>query len=712
MAQAYTRGDSLGIYQTKTATNVSNLGGYRSVVDLCSPRFLVDTPHPQIVILGASGYNGTGTGRLTAASTSSLQWTPPGATVGTAVTIAANEVKLIEGSTASKWLRVFWDGDYSTSTLGGYDNIALMPTVFDQTGSAPSTSTYTGVMLTNQSALLQDITSVNVWIGTLGTQRLTGTAQLSSSGAGTITTATANGFADWPSQGWAHIKTGATTREIVYYTSRTSTSLTVPSGGRGLLGTSAAAGSAADTIDAVPGVRISKETADSDNKIQTIASSTTAPSGITWDTGITSATGLAITTLAPSENAGLWFNVDIPSVATGYYGHQMPIQFEFTVGGATYYNTMTLLYHVTNSSEDRYELFAGVDADPTLTGAATTTSATLPFTYALSAPPSGTREHRITVRKRNQYGLSSLNTLYHSTFVNSAGTNVGTGLSSPENIALTNIGNGELRITAAYPYTSDSSPADKWLLYATDDGTAPLLGTPTEIANIASPDALTGRSYLSYDLNGLEWNMTVNIVLRAFRDSDNAESGNTAVLTTVVDSGAPAHRVIIGTGDSKYTIEESDFTSTATHSASPAVTSTSSVGETLFKIVSTYIFRALAKDSDCRRAYVDNALSFVNATISGAGSGNVEVIDANTVYLCVGGTRRALIDLSALTINADTFDFTGIIDDCNDTGPVYATNGKLYFATFNPARSLWEPFMSLDDTGLMTFGYDVIQKDT
>lgn len=712
MAQAYTRGDSLGIYQTKTATNVSSLGGYRSVVDLCSPRFLVDTPHPQIVILGASGYNGTGTGTLTAASTSSLQWTPPGATAGTAVSIAANQVKLLEGTTASKWLRVFWDGDYSTATLGGYDSIALMPTVIDETGSAPNTSTYNAFMLTNQSALSQDITSLNIWIGTVGTQRLTGTAQLSGIGGGTITTATANGFADWPSQGWAHIKTGAVTREIVYYTSRTSTSLTVPSGGRGLLGTSAAAGSATDTIDAVPGVRIGKETADSDNKIQTIASASTAPSGITWDTGITSATGLTIATLAPTANAGLWFNLDIPTVATGYYAHLLPLQFEFTVGGATYYNTMRLLYHVTNSSENRYELFAGVDADPTLTGSAATTSATLPFTYALSAPPSGTREHRITVRKRNQYGLSSLNTLYHSTFVNSAGANVGTGLSSPENIALTNIGNGELRITAAYPYTSDSSPADKWILYATDDGTDPLLGSSFEIANMAEPDSLTGRSYLSYDLDGLEWNQTIKIVLRAFRDSDNAESGNTAIITTVVDSGAPAHRVVDSSGGTVYATSQSDFTSTTTHSASPAVTSVSSVGETLFKIVSTYVFRALSKDSSNLRAYVNNALSFVNATISGAGSGNVEVVDANTVYLCVGGTRRAKIDLAALTISADTFEFTGIIDDCNDTGPVYATNGKLYFAVFNPARSLWQPFMSLDDTGLMTFGFDVIQKDT
>ena len=712
MAQAYTRGDSLGIYQTKTATNVSSLGGYRSVVDLCSPRLLVDTPHPQIVILGASGYNGTGTGTLTAASTGSLQWTPPGATAGTAVTIAANQVKLLEGTTASKWLRVFWDGDYSTATLGGYDSIALMPTVIDETGSAPNTSTYNAFMLTNQSALSQDITSLNIWIGTVGTQRLTGTAQLSGSGAGTITTATANGFSDWPSQGWAHIKDGAVTREIVYYTSRTSTSLTVPSGGRGLLGTSAAAGSATDTIDAVPGVRIGKETADSDNKIQTIASANTAPSGITWDTGITSATGLTIATLAPTANAGLWFNLDIPAVATGYYAHLLPLQFEFTVGGATYYNTMRLLYHVTKSSENRYELFAGVDADPTLTGSAATTSATLPFTYALSAPPSGIREHRITVRKRNQYGLSSLNTLYHSTFVNSAGANVGTGLSSPENIALTNIGNGELRITAAYPYTSDSSPADKWILYATDDGTDPLLGSSFEIANMAEPDSLTGRSYLSYDLDGLEWNQTIKIVLRAFRDSDNAESGNTAIITTVVDSGAPAHRVVDSSGGTVYATSQSDFTSTTTHSASPAVTSVSSVGETLFKIVSTYVFRALSKDSSNLRAYVNNALSFVNATISGAGSGNVEVVDANTVYLCVGGTRRAKIDLAALTISADTFEFTGVIDDCNDTGPVYATNGKLYLAVFNPARSLWQPFMSLDDTGLMTFGFDVIQKDT
>ena len=93
------------------------------------------------------------------------------------------------------------------------------------------------------------------------------------SGSGTITTATASGFADWPSQGWARIKTsGGTLREIVYYTSRTATSLTVPSAGRARLGSSAAAGSATDTVDAVPGLRIGLEALGSEGTIQTVAS--------------------------------------------------------------------------------------------------------------------------------------------------------------------------------------------------------------------------------------------------------------------------------------------------------------------------------------------------------------------------------------------------------------------------------------------------------
>lgn len=712
MAQAYTRGDSLGIYET-LEDGANALGGGRWSKPQTGIKFITNTPIPPIVITAVSGTNGTGTGRLTATGANTIQWTAPGdTTAGTAVTINANESVLLEGSTASKWIRVFRDSDYSSDNLGGYDDVELVKTFGDIPSVAINSSSYIAFMLTNQNALSQDITNIKIWLGTLGTQRTTGTAQLGASGSGTITTATTNGFADWPAYGWAHIKTsGGTTREIVYYTSRTATSLTVPSGGRGLLGTTAAAGSATDTIDAVPPIKIAKEAVDSNNKIQTIADSSTAPTGVTWSTATTSATGITHTPLVSSENLGLWYCIEIPSVAIGAYSVDIPVHLEFTVGGSTYTNAIRFMIQLPQSSLDRYELFAGVDANPTFTTAATT-SATLPFTYALSAPPSGTREHRITVRKRNEYNLQSFNTYYRSFVLNSSGALVGSEISAPEGTALTQIGNGQLLLTSAYSSRLDSSPANKWLLYKTTDGTDPLLATPVEIETIADPDLITGRSYLRYEIPAAEWNSTVKIVLRTKRTSDGEISDNTNVVQATIDTGAPAPRLIDQFSGSKYGAVTTEYAVVEDWSVTPSVYSLVARGAHIFNVDGADIIRAIANEKAGGKIYIDNALSLVNATISGAGTGNVEVVSATEIYLVVNGTRRCKIDLTANTISAETFFYNGTIDDNPNTGPSDTDNDKLYLSLLNPSRNVWEPFLSVDATGTVTFAYPIIQKDS
>jgi hypothetical protein len=94
---------------------------------------------------------------------------------------------------------------------------------------------------------------------------------------------------------------------VVYFSSRTGTALTIPTAGRGLLGTSAAAGSASDTVDAVPPIRIAKEPPSSSH-IQTIANESTAPTSVTWNNQITSAAGLSIGDMNAGDLYGLWIH--------------------------------------------------------------------------------------------------------------------------------------------------------------------------------------------------------------------------------------------------------------------------------------------------------------------------------------------------------------------------------------------------------------------
>jgi hypothetical protein len=89
--------------------------------------------------------------------------------------------------------------------------------------------------------------------------------------------------------------TWAWTREIVYYTSRTNTQLTVPAAGRSQLGTTAAAGASTDSSTRCPGSGWPRRrpTGSAVGQRQTIANENTAPTGVTWNTGTTKATGVS-----------------------------------------------------------------------------------------------------------------------------------------------------------------------------------------------------------------------------------------------------------------------------------------------------------------------------------------------------------------------------------------------------------------------------------
>ena len=326
MPDEKTRADSVRAYLTGAASDGGaqsdpnlSLGNYRSSTPLVSLDNVITSPIANVTVDHVSGSNGEGVGTITAATVNTLTWTPPGGTAGAAVTIANGETKILEGFGApGKFVRVTRT---SAVDLAGAATCTLTYKFndligFDDTSAAEAAAgdvEYRALMLKNEASAA--VKNVTVYIGLLGTNQASGAAQLSASGAGVITLSTGN-FNDWPDSGFCRIESSVgTLREIVYYSSRTSTTLTVPADGRGLLGTAAAAGSASDIIRAVPGIRIASE-APSSSHIQTIVDENTAPTGRTWVTPVSKATGLVIGDLASLALYGLWIEREIPVGAT------------------------------------------------------------------------------------------------------------------------------------------------------------------------------------------------------------------------------------------------------------------------------------------------------------------------------------------------------------------------------------------------------------
>lgn len=719
MATAYTNIDALGWFLTGAASDAATqgnpdlcLGGYRSNVEHSALDFLVESVMPPIRIDWISGANATGVGTVSSDGTS-LYWTPASGAVGAAVAVANGETKLLQASTVSQAIRVTRtksttpSGSMSLRLLKSFNTALGMDNVTSAEATA-GLNTYRALMLRNLSG--STITSAAFWIKTLGTQRLSGTAQLGASGSGTITTATSNGFADWPQHGWCRItQSGGTLREIVYYTSRTATSLTVPSTGRARLGTSASAGAGTDIIDAVPGIRIGIETASGSGTIQTIANDSTAPSGITWYTGITSAAGATIASLSASTNAGFWIHREVPAGCYANAAQENAISYQFTYSAVVYSANMSGLYRISNSALDLYEIYTGSDTSPTFASAAATSS-TLPFTTALSAPPSGNREYHIVVRKRNSYNLLSQNRYERKVKINSSGAIVVKPPTAPSNLSLTDYGGGKVRLKSDYAAADDDPAADRWLIYQRGDGVDPD-GTETPIIVPMQRDfgmfARGGTKPLNYLLGPYASGQDLRVLLRT--RSSVADSSNTTATTLTVGTGAVRGGIrsgFWGTGYAQQSALDSIARTVYIDSGNNIYWSMQN-GYTDLWADTTLVLRIKYDSGGATNNGVWTTFGFVQETVSGTPSTEpVEVyswtVGSKILYITANGVRRMRIDVTNTTIGFTSLN-QGVLTaaSSNSPDPVFDAGFRSLFQVYDPYISTYNTAADLDYDGTL-----------
>lgn len=340
MPDVKTRADSLYEYLTGAASDggaqidpALSLGNYRSSTEAVSFGINLTNAITNLTVDFASGGNAEGDGTLTLIDADHVAWQDSAGVQGTPILLAGNGDSAIveDGTNPSAYLRVTRTSD--DDMAGGPCTVTLTVLYNNQFGmeNVPAANATAGENIYHASIVRNEasgaVTGFKRWIGTLGTQQVSDGGQLGVSGSGTITTT--GDFDDWPDSGFCHIRdSGGTTTEIVYYHSRTATVLTVPSSGRGLLGTSAAAGASNDTLDAVPGVAIAKDPDGIEafgENIQTIADANTEPVGVTWNVGITESTGLNIGTLEPDQQIGIWVWRHTPAGANA--SPDMPVRY-------------------------------------------------------------------------------------------------------------------------------------------------------------------------------------------------------------------------------------------------------------------------------------------------------------------------------------------------------------------------------------------------
>jgi len=339
-----TRCDAMREYLTGAASDggsqpdaTLSLGHFRSSTEAASLGISIASAVVGATIDFAGGLNGEGDGTLTVVDANTLKWLPPGDTVdGEPVAWTGAGVKILEGTAPGKYLRVTGSPPFS----GGPAILTLAAIVNNQFGEGGVTEAQAAAGVTQyRASIVRNESTGSVgswirWIGELADSQLVAVGgSLGSSGLGTLTTS--GTFDGWPEAGWCQVRSSlGVLRELVYYTSRTSTILTVPAAGRGLLGTTPGAGSLGDRLHSVPGVAIGADSAGFVNHgtaIQTIADEFTTPTGVTWSLGITQAGGVVLGSMSVGKQIGIWVKRQHPAGSKATPGARIVFEESFNV---------------------------------------------------------------------------------------------------------------------------------------------------------------------------------------------------------------------------------------------------------------------------------------------------------------------------------------------------------------------------------------------
>ncbi|MDD5327410.1 MAG: hypothetical protein PHY02_06300 [Phycisphaerae bacterium] len=555
MTEQYTIADALGLFLTGATSDGGSqpdpnlsLGNFRSSIREDQIGFFLNRSIPGIIIERISGANGGGLGLLETAGGGSCRWTAPDDTPGVAVTIADGETKMLQsGGDAAKYIVISRN---TTASLIGSATVNMVSVFNNAVGfanvpSGEAASRLRCIAFKNVNAA-DGITNLKVWLGTLGTQQVSDSGQLGASGAGTIETS--GTFTDWPATGFCRITTAADSlREIVYYSSRTNTVLTVPAAGRGLLDSIAAAGAADDKLDAVPGVKIAAEAPSSDHfSMPENEYDTDEVSGLSWSTGITAAGGLDVGSLVAGEMVGIWFQMEVVEGRTASPLMEDILEWSFDISAKSLSNKSAGQYRIADDTLERYELFRGVDEEPDLDGEPYETFTTLP--HITDAEPDA--KTFFVLRRRNEFNLSCLNIQSWSVKLDADSNVVLPDPAGPQNVNIAPAAGATGYVTAQYLYgDSDEDAATHWLVYFTDDGADPDPDVDEPV--VVTMSKRNGMANLKWTSSAADNEDTLKVIVRTrvVSGEESADSTNTDIHScTASDEGPdePTGRAFLG----------------------------------------------------------------------------------------------------------------------------------------------------------------------
>lgn len=187
---------------------------------------------------------------------------------------------------------------------------------------------------------------------------------------------------------------------------------------------------------------------------------------------------------------------------------------------------------VSNNAAEGYAVYVGYDGPPDFSQDPDGFGTSLPVSFSVTTPPSGTTDLYVVLRKVNRYGLESQNQYAQVITIDSNGDEALGPISAPEILdAVTGV-DDEFNVYIAYRgIDTDANPADTWRLYVKKD-TPPVPGTDTPVAT-GSASAQGAAIVGPYT----EGDATYHIAATVYRTADSLESS--AATTSIVLGADP-----------------------------------------------------------------------------------------------------------------------------------------------------------------------------
>ena len=234
----------------------------------------------------------------------------------------------------------------------------------------------------------------------------------------------------------------------------------------------------------------------SSGAIQSIASETTAPTGLSWSSPTSATTGLKVPVLLAGDTVGLWIRRTIETDTPPSLDQFTNIQVAFTNTVTTFLDALRGHYRIKRLDYAVDGLWVGQDTDPDLTADPDVTFPSgAPYTTSLGLATD--HWYHMVRRTRSVLGLWSQNSRVTRQYLNATGETDPTPPSAPTDLAIRQNGDNEAIITGQYlPAPDGANRAEIYVIWHTTDDTTPnTSSTPTGYQVMAARTAIPLLSF-------------------------------------------------------------------------------------------------------------------------------------------------------------------------------------------------------------------------